>query len=69
MAAKSLDTQNVLGGGGGNRHQYKLRYLAKIVLSLIHSYSDVWSVVLNKQSDFYFDKNSFKFILYRFYTE
>ena len=36
MAAKSLDINNGWGGGGGNRrHPYKLRYLAKIVLSLI----------------------------------
>ena len=30
MAAKSLDFQNVWGGGGDNRlYPYKLRYLAK----------------------------------------
>ena len=38
MTAKSLDSQNVWGGGGGNRrHQYKLRYLARIVVPLIYS--------------------------------
>ena len=62
MAAEGLDSQNVLGGGGGNRwHPCNLRYLAKPVLSLIYS------VVI--KSDFYFDNNSFKCILYRFYTE
>ena len=38
MAVKSLDSQNMWGGGGDNRrYPYKLRCLAKKVLSIIYS--------------------------------
>ena len=49
MTAKSLDSQNVWEGGGGNRrHQYKLRYPAKNITPInLFSYFDVWSAVIN----------------------
>ena len=74
MTAKSLDTQNVWGGGGAiddtHTSQDILLKMIKSVLTLIYSQLFCCLVSHNKYSDICFDKktalNSF---LYRFYTE
>ena len=68
MAAKSLDSQNVWGGGGGNRrYPYKLKYLAKndqnsTYINLL-SYFAIWAAKINSLI-FILIKNSFKFIFF-----
>ena len=80
MTAKSLDSQNVWGGGGGWEQstipiQVKISCLKmiKIVLTLIYSQLFCCLVSHNKSYDFYFDKTAFIFIfisvLYRIVLE
>ena len=76
MTAKSLDSQNVWGGGGVGQStipiQVKISCLKmiKTVLTLIHSQLFCCLVSHDKYSHIYFDeKTALNSFLYRFYTK